>query len=125
MESGVAIGLTSIPLTVVKSFFQYAFFASSGSRTSRRHRDSCFSTPASASAENRGSCSSLAFGGVGGTGTGVGMSVSLRLMLVSVTTIQNGCNLKLRLLLSEERAQALLRLAEGEQAREFGALEAV
>src|ERR1044071_9202508 len=62
-DAGVAIGLVSMPLTVVKSLFHGAFFV-----TSRRHAGSPFLTSAMVSREKSGSCSTSSAAATGAVG---------------------------------------------------------
>src|SRR5438477_10356731 len=112
-DSGVAMGLVSMPLMVVKSLFHGAFLVAS-----RRHAGSSFRTAAMVSPAKSGSCSAPAAPATGAAGADFSRS-RLRLMKLSYQRVEA------RRSLLQKRGQSFLRLADGEEESEGRALERV
>src|SRR3954463_4318924 len=118
-DSGVAMGLVSMPLTVVKSLFHGAFLVAS-----RRHAGSPFFTSASVSRSKSGSCSPST-----GSATGAAaadFSRSIWLIGSSYNELAGSIpGSETRRPLLQKRAQPFLRHAGGEEDRKGRALERV
>src|SRR5947207_12702323 len=118
-ENGVAIGLVSMPLMVVKSLFHGAFFVAS-----RRHGGSCFRTAAIVSRAKSGSCSASVGSATGAAGANFSRSRSL--IGSSYNTLARSIPAsEARPSLLQKRGQPFLRLAGREEEREGRALERV
>src|SRR5512142_2470632 len=126
-SSGVASGFTSMPLVVVKSFFHGPFFATAGSRTSRRHFPSSFRTAASASRENSDNCSPPVSRDCGITAAGLAKSASFVAISFTPTELRFFCNRhsEAGLPLLQKCAQPFLRLARSEEERELRPLQRI